>query len=126
MKRVYSGPMTDAGVKSVFKDAADFIRRELRCGNLTVYAYGIDGLIASSAASDYIFKPIQHLPESMEDAYQTALTGGIYNAVAKPCKDADDAAEYYFDRVKRKKEHGAKYDDNILQVTEDEFEGDEA
>ena len=33
---------------------------------------------------------------------------------------------HLFNRVKRKKEHGAKYDDNILQETEDEFEGDEA
>ena len=56
---------------------------------------------------------------------------GILNQIEQTIKknfykDADDAAEYYFDRVKRKKEHGAKYDDNILQETEDEFEGDEA
>lgn len=56
---------------------------------------------------------------------------GILNQIEQTIKknfykNADDAAEYYFDRVKRKKEHGAKYDDNILQETEDEFEGDEA
>ena len=56
---------------------------------------------------------------------------GILNQIEQTIKknfykDADDAAEYYFDRIKRKKEHGAKYDDNILQITEDEFEGDEA
>ena len=46
--------MTDENVQNIFRDAADFIRRELRCGEHTVYAYAIDGLIASSAASDYI------------------------------------------------------------------------
>lgn len=35
-------------------------------------------------------------------------------------KDADDASEYYFERVKRKKEHGAKFGDNILPESEDE------
>ena len=41
-------------------------------------------------------------------------------------KNADDAASYYFDRIKRKKEHGAKYTDNILPETEEEFEDNEA
>ena len=56
---------------------------------------------------------------------------GILNQIEQTIKknfykDADDASEYYFDRIKRKKEHGVKYDDNILQETENEFEGDEA
>lgn len=41
-------------------------------------------------------------------------------------KDIDDASDYYFDRIKRKKEQGAKYNDNILPEAEEEFEGDEA
>ena len=41
-------------------------------------------------------------------------------------KNADDAASYYFDRIKRKKEHGAKCADNILPETEEEFEDNEA
>lgn len=41
-------------------------------------------------------------------------------------RDADDASNYYFERIKRKKEHGAKYTDNILPETEEEFEDNEA
>jgi len=94
MKRVYSGPMTDSGVSAVFKDAADFIRRELRCGQFTIYAYAIDGLIAAAYASDYIFKPItQHLKaDSMEELYRYSMEGMIYNCVAVPCKDLNQLA----------------------------------
>lgn len=41
-------------------------------------------------------------------------------------RDADDASNYYFERIKRKKEHGAKYTANILPETEEEFEDNEA
>ena len=94
MKRIYSGPMTDAGVTAVFNGAADFIRRELRCGKFTIYAYAIDGLIAAAYASDYIFKPItQHLQaDSMEDLYRFSMEGMIYNCVAVPCKDLNQLA----------------------------------
>lgn len=56
---------------------------------------------------------------------------GILNQIEQTIKknfykDESDAATYYFDRIKRKKEHGAKYGDNILSETENEFEGDEA
>lgn len=40
-------------------------------------------------------------------------------------KDADDAEKYYFDRIKRKKEHGAKFNDNILPETNEEFEDEQ-
>ena len=94
MKRVYSGPMTDAGVSTVFKDAADFIRRELRCGAFTVYAYAIDGLIASANASEYIFRPITQeiSADSMEELYRCSMEGMIYNCVAVPCKDLNQLA----------------------------------
>lgn len=81
--------MTDSAVCNVFREAADFIRRELRCESYILYAYAIDGLIASSAASDYIFKPIvQDLSgKTIEDLYHEAATGRIYNCVAVECKD---------------------------------------
>jgi len=90
----YPGPVTDKNISYIFRDAADFIRRELRCGEHTIYAYAIDGLIASAYASDYIFKPItQHLQApTMEELYQHALKGMIYNNVANPCKDLDSVA----------------------------------
>ena len=90
----YPGALTDENISHIFRDAADFIRRELRCGEFTVYAYAVDGLIASGEASDYIFKPItQHLhASSMKALYQHALGGMIYNSVANPCADLDSVA----------------------------------
>ncbi len=93
-EKTYIGEITDENISSIFQGAADFIRRELRCGEHTLYAYAIDGLIASAYASDYIFKPItQHLRgDTMEQLYQGAMDGMIYNNVAKPCMDLDMVA----------------------------------
>ena len=93
-KMTYPGPLTDENISHIFRDAADFIRRELRCGEHILYAYAIDGLIASAYASDYIFKPItQHLRgDSMHQLYERAMDGMIYNNVAKPCSDLDQTA----------------------------------
>ncbi len=90
----YPGVVSDENITRIFRDAADFMRRQLRCGDFTVYAYAIDGLIASAYASDYIFKPItQHLHgNSMEQLYRHAMEGMIYNNVAKPCRDLDQVA----------------------------------
>lgn len=90
----YQGDLTDQNISDIFRDAADFIRRELRCGEHKVYAYAIDGLIASAYASDYIFKPItQHLQgDTMQALYRHAMDGGIYNNVAKPCLDLNTVA----------------------------------
>ena len=93
-KPSYPGPLTDENISYIFRDAADFIRRELRCGEFVVYAYAIDGLIASANASEYIFQPItRHLKgSSAKELYQNALAGMIYNNVAKPCTDLDTVA----------------------------------
>ena len=87
-------PMTHENILSMFPDTADLIVRQLNCGKYTLYAYAIDGLIAANSASDYIFKPIiQELSgDSMQSLYDTALHGGIYNSVAKPCEDLEQIA----------------------------------
>lgn len=92
--KMYPGAMTDENISHIFRGAADFIRRELRCGGQTVYAYAIDGLIASATASDFIFKPIVELlsGDSMAALYENARHGFIYNNVAVPCKDLDQVA----------------------------------
>ena len=91
---MYTGELTDEAITHIFRDAADFMRRELKCGEHTLFAYAIDGLIASGTASDYIFKPItRHLVGStMAELYENALSGMIYNNVAKPCEDLNTAA----------------------------------
>ena len=90
----YQGEMTDENISAIFVGAADFQRRPLRCGRLTVYAYSIDGLIASSSASEYIFQPITTTLQgsTMGELYRHALSGAIYNNVAKPCKDLNEVA----------------------------------
>ena len=84
----------DSDIRAMFEGAGDFNARELRCGRFTLHAYSIDGLVTSNAISDYIFKPItEHLKaETMGQLYMAALNGMIYNCVAKPCTDAEDAA----------------------------------
>ena len=83
--------MTDENIRKAFEGASDFETRTLREGDATLYAYFIDGLVASSFIADYIFKPlVLDLPENTAQAYEAALRGGIYNAVARPCRDLVD------------------------------------
>ena len=85
--------MTDAEIKAIFAGASDFETRTLRTGESSLYAYFIDGLVSGSFIADYIYKPItQDLPENMQEAYQAALHGVVYNAVARPCTDLQDVA----------------------------------
>lgn len=90
----YPGPLTDQNIRAIFGTTADFIVRELRCGENTLYAYAIDGLISSADASDYIIKPItEHLSgENMKALYTAALQGSVYNCVANSCEDLDTVA----------------------------------
>lgn len=92
---MYTGKLNDENISHIFRDAADFMRRELHCDEHILYAYAIDGLIASSYASDYIFKPItKHLrAETIQELYQHALHGMIYNNVAKSCPDLNTTAQ---------------------------------
>ena len=83
--------MTDENIRKAFEGAADFETRTLREGKGALHAYFIDGLVASSFIADYVFKPlVQDLPDNMEEAYAAAIRGGVYNAVARPCKDLAD------------------------------------
>lgn len=93
-QKTYPGEMTDTNISHIFGESADFVRRELRCGKFRLYAYAIDGLIASADASDYIFKPItqQLFADSMEELYNSAMDGLIYNCVAVSCKDLTQIA----------------------------------
>ena len=85
--------MKDTDIRALFAGASDFEARALRTGESTLYGYFIDGLVASSFIADYIYKPVvQELPESVVDAYNAAIRGSIYNAVARPCKDLADVA----------------------------------
>ena len=83
--------MTDEKIRKAFEGASDFETRTLREGPGQLHAYFIDGLVASAFIADYIFKPlVLDLPQEMDQAYRKALLGGIYNAVARPCRDLAD------------------------------------
>ena len=86
--------MTHDEIKKMFDCAGDFVARELNCGAFKLWAYSIDGLTSGTAISDYVIKPIvqQLRSEKMEELYNIALRGVIYNAVAVPCKDVTDVA----------------------------------
>ena len=86
--------MTDGEITSVFCGAGDFIRRELLCSGWKIYAYAIDGLVSGSDAAESIFRPIavNLKGDTMEDLYQAALYGTIYNTVVGECTDVQDVA----------------------------------
>ena len=86
--------MTHGEIMRMFDGAGDFVVRELNCGPWGLWVYSIDGLTSGQAISDYIIKPIsqQLRAETMEELYRLALRGVVYNAVAVPCQDRDDAA----------------------------------
>ncbi len=86
--------LTDQTISAIFAGAGDFIRRELRCGEFTLYAYAIDGLTSGGDISDFVFKPIteQLRGTSMQELYKNARSGVIYSAVADVCQDAGTAA----------------------------------
>ena len=85
--------MTHGSICAIFGSTGDFIARKLKCGGQTVYAYMIDGLIASSTASDMVLKPLSQLPKGcMQSLYDAALDGSIYNNVADPCADEKTVA----------------------------------
>ena len=80
--------MTDQQITSRFHGAGDFIRRELKIGGFTVYAYAIDGLVSGSDASEYVFRPLtENLQgDTMDALYRGALNGEVYCAVASACR----------------------------------------
>lgn len=85
--------MTDREICAVFNGAGDFVRRELNCGGLTVYAYFIDGLTAGGEIAEYVFKPLyENTSEDMAAFYQQALEGSVYSATAVACTDVADVA----------------------------------
>lgn len=90
---MYTGSLTDENITGIFTGAGDFVRRELCCGEHTLYAYAIDGLTSGGDISDFVLKPLSVLTaETMKDLREKALAGRVYNVVAVPCDDLNTAA----------------------------------
>ncbi len=90
----YPGKLTDENIRGIFSGAGDFVIRKLRCGDFTLYAYSVDGLVSGGDISDYVLKPIaEHLRGStMQALYEASLNGWIYNSVADACSTLDSVA----------------------------------
>ena len=86
--------MTDAKISAVFEGAGDFIRRELVCCGMKLYAYAIDGLVSAADAAESVFRPIalNLKGDTLEQLYHSALHGTIYNTVAGECTSTEDIA----------------------------------
>ena len=91
---MYAGDLNDENIRKIFRDAGDFLVRELRCGGFTLYAYAIDGLTSGADASEYVMKPIADLlrGQTIQELYTAAMRGLVYNSVADPCEDLDIVA----------------------------------
>ncbi|MGM9548423.1 MAG: spore germination protein [Faecousia sp.] len=85
--------MTDERIRGMFAEAGDFVERTLHCSGNTLYAYYIDGLTSGGDISEYVFKPIsENLSGTLQEAYDAALHGAVYNSAASVCKDMEQVA----------------------------------
>ena len=93
-KQMYIGELNDHNISAIFTGAGDFVRREIRSGIWTLYAYSIDGLVSGRDISDYVLKPISEnlKADTLTELYEQALHGNVYNAVADHCGDLDTVA----------------------------------
>ena len=72
---MYAGDLNDENIRKIFRDASDFLVRELRCDGFTLYAYAIDGLTSGADASEYVMKPIADLlrGRTIQELYTLSL-----------------------------------------------------
>ena len=91
---MYPGEITHKNILNIFSGAGDFNTRTLQLGDVTLEAYAIDGLTSGGDISEYVFKPIveQLKGNDMQQLYDRALNGAVFNSVAKACRDLDDVA----------------------------------
>lgn len=94
-EHMYTEKLSDESISGIFGKAADFVRRELCCGEHILYAYAIDGLTSGSTISDFVLKPLSALrADTVEGLRKKALEGQVYNVVAVPCDDLNTAATH--------------------------------
>ena len=90
-----AGILCDENIRRAFSGAGDFVARQVRCGEHTLFAYSIDGLTSGGDTSDYVIKPISEnlRGDTMEQLFANALSGSVYNSVAEPCRDLEEAVQ---------------------------------
>ena len=92
----YPGALTNENICKIFADAGDFNIRQLRCGKHLLWLYAIDGLTSGGDISEYVIWPVMTTlsGKTMQELYDNAILGGVYNSVAKPCEDLGQAATF--------------------------------
>ena len=95
-KPMYPGKINHETIMKIFSGAGDFNTRKLSLRGITLQAYAIDGLTSGGDISEYVFKPIMEYlrADDIKQLYLQALHGGVFNSVAKACKDLDDVAMF--------------------------------
>ena len=93
MEQQYKGPVTDRRIRELFADAGDFNYRTVEICGFPVHTYAIDGLTSGGDISEYVFRPIsENLSGNLEEAYDAALHGAVYNSAVSVCEDVDEVA----------------------------------
>ena len=85
--------ITDAAIREAFADAGDFNIRVVQVCGFPLPVYAIDGLTSGGDISHYVVQPLlAHLHgASMQELFDRALNQVVWNAVAVPCQDLQDA-----------------------------------
>lgn len=88
----YPVPMTKDNFRRIFADCGDFNQRRVLVGpeRQEVWVFSIDGLVSDTNVSDFVVKPLVEARGrvSLDRAMEV-----IYNAVALPVKNMDEAAQ---------------------------------
>lgn len=87
--------VTDAQIREMFPNCADFTARSVECNTFSLCAYFIDGMVSGSDASEFVFRPIAENLRglNMAELYDKALHGSIYNSTASPCDTLEAIGE---------------------------------
>ena len=87
------GSLTDKAIRDAFDGAADFNARPVTVCGMGLTVYSIDGLTSGGDISHYVVRPLMEnlRGDTMQALYDRALHQVVWNCVAIPCKDLEDA-----------------------------------
>lgn len=85
--------LTRQTIEAAFGNSEDLIVRSVCCRQRELWLFAVDGLVSGSFISQYVLQPITERlqGDTMQQLYRNALQGQVYNSVAKPCSDVEDA-----------------------------------
>lgn len=86
-------PITDRGILETFGDTGDFVARDVEAAGHRLRVYFIDGLTSGGDISDFVIKPMTEnlTGGTMAQLLAQAKNGAVYNCVAQPVENLEDA-----------------------------------